>query len=443
MSRGDRFGALWRRLGLERPAQRAWAMYDWANSAFYTSVVTALFPLYYVRVVEAGRSAAEAQARLAYATSIAMAAVAVAAPSIGIAADRAAVHKRVLASFAALGSLATLAMATLAEGSGPRALVLFASANFCVSAAMVCYDALLPHVAREDELDRVSSGGYALGYLGGGLLLAAQLALVERPEWLGLGGAPATLPVRLCFATTALWWAAFTIPLWRRVPQPRPVADARAAGLLDRRRALARLVRQHPDALCVLLAFLVASDGINTFIRMATVFGAEHGLGDGFLVATILAVQLLGVPCAIVFGRLGSRFGTRPALFAGLAVYALVSIGASRMRTEAHFLVLALAVATVQGGCQSLFRSLFGSMVPRERSGEFFALFAVGEKVFAPLGPWIYAAVLSGSGSSRAAVLTLVAFFAASAAVLALVDVERGRRAAHAAAPPPSGAATR
>lgn len=446
MSRGDRLGALWRRLGLASPAQRAWAMYDWANSAFYTSIVTALFPLYYAGVVDAGVPAASSQARLANATTLCMVAVAVAAPLIGMAADRAAAHKRLLGAFAVLGSLATLAMFTLDAGHWMRALLLFGTANFFLSAGMVCYDALLPHVARADELDRVSSGGFALGYLGGGLLLGLQLALVRRPQWFGLGDDAGTLPVRLCFALTALWWAAFTIPLLRRVPQPRAALEHVQRPRLparERLRAFARLFREHPDALCVLLAFLVASDGIGTFIRMAAMFGQEHGLDQGFLVATFLAVQLLGVPFALLFGRLGSRLGTRPALFVGLLVYTLVSVGACFMRTQAHFFLLALAVAMVQGGCQALFRSLFGSMVPRQRSGEFFALFAVGEKVFAILGPLLYGAVLLSSGSSRLAVLTLVVFFAGSAAILSRVNVERGRTAARALDPGAAPSSTR
>jgi len=428
------------RLGLHRPELRAWALYDWANSAFVCTVVTAVFPIYFASVAARGLDPADATARYAAATTIGLVLAAVAAPVLGAYADAAAVKKRLLAAFLALGAGATAGLFLVGPGDWLLASILFVAATVGLNGSFVFYDSLLPHVARPDEVDRVSTAGYALGYLGGGLLLAVNLAWIQRPEWFGLPHGPgldaaqATLPTRLAFLSVAVWWVAFSVPLLRRVPEPpgaggspspTPVRDA-----LARLAATGRALRRHPEATRLLLAFLVYSDGIGTIIRMATIYGTEIGIGRGALIAAVLMVQFLGIPFAFLFGAVAGRVGAKRAVLAGLAVYALITVVGYFMTTAAHFFLLAGLVAVVQGGTQALSRSLFASLVPARRSGEFFGFFSVMEKVAGLFGPGLFALAVALTGSSRTAILSVLAFFAVGALLLTRVDVAAGQRAA-------------
>ena len=431
------------RLGLHRPELRAWAMYDWANSAFVTTVVTAVFPIYFSTVAARGLEPSVATGRYAFATTVGLVLVAVAAPLLGAYADAAALKKRLLTLFLLLGSGATAGLFLVGPGDWLLASVLFVVATIGLNGSFVFYDALLPHVARADEVDRVSTAGYALGYLGGGLLLALNLAWIQRPAWFGLphgaglDAAQATLPARLAFLSVALWWVAFSLPLLRRVPEPpaaggapssTPVRDALAALA-----ATGQALRRHPQAARMMLAFLVYNDGIGTIIRMATIYGTEIGIGRGALIAAVLLVQFLGIPFSFLFGAAAGRLGAKRSVLVALAVYALISVIGYFMTTAAHFFLLAALVAVVQGGAQALSRSLFSSLVPARRSGEFFGFFSVMEKVAGVFGPGLFAVAVALTGSSRAAILSVIAFFAVGALLLARVDVEAGQRAARAA----------
>ena len=429
------------RLGLHRPELRAWALYDWANSAMVTTVVTAVFPIYFGKVAAAGLDPPAATQRHALASTVALVAVAALAPLLGTLADVGPWKKRFLAGFLVLGTGATALLATVGHGDWLPAAALFVLGTIGLNGSFVFYDALLPHVARGDELDRVSTAGYALGYLGGGLLLAVHLAVLQRPGWFGLPAGPSltasqeTLPARLVFLSVAVWWLLFSLPLLRRVPEPavapRPPGGPGAARLaLVRLAHTLRALRAHRQALLMLAAFLVYNDGIGTIIRMATIYGTEIGIGQGSLVGAILLVQFVGIPCAFAFGALAGRIGAKRAILLGLAVYGAASVLGYFMRTAAHFYLLAMLVGLVQGGTQALSRSLFASLVPRQQSGEFFGFFAVSEKVAGIFGPLVFAAAISAGGSSRVAVLSVIGFFVAGALLLGLVDVEGGQAAA-------------
>jgi MFS transporter, UMF1 family len=432
------------RLGLGTPALRAWALYDCANSAAVTSILTAIFPIYFVSVVGADLPAALATERYAVATTASLALVAVLSPFVGAIADVRPVKKRMLAAFMALGVLASASLFFVGRGDSLLGMALLVLVNVGLNGSFVFYDALLPHVAREDELDRVSAAGYAIGYLGGGLLLAIQLVIILYPGLLGLPTgaaatpAQATFPARLAFLTTAIWWAAFTIPLLRRVPEPR-IAEAHGGAPLTFRAALTRLgstfrtLSRHRQATLMLIAFLLYNDGIGTIVRMATAFGTEIGLSSGALIAAILLVQFVGIPFSFLSGSIAERIGTKRAVLAGLAVYTGIAVLGYFTRTEAHFFALAFLVAMVQGGTQALSRSLFAALMPRHLSGEFFAFFGVAEKFAGIFGPAVFAATIAVTGTSRTAVLSVIAFFAVGALILLGVDVEAGQREARAA----------
>jgi len=424
-----------RGLGLDRPELRAWAMYDWANSAFVTTIVAAVFPIYYEQVAASGLTEGAAAFRYSLATTLALVVVALISPVLGAVADYGAMKKRLLAAFQCVSLVASAALFFVGDGDWLLALVLFGVGNVGAAAAFVFYDSLLPHIARPDELDRVSTAGYALGYLGGGLLLALNLPWISAPGWFGIPDAG--VATRLSFVSVAVWWAVFSIPLFRRVGEPpRQLERGEATGGAVMRAAVGRLgetfreLRRFRHALVLLIAFLLYSDGISTIIRMATLYGSQIGIARQHLILALLLVQFVGIPCSFLFGRVASWIGTKPAIFLSLAVYTVVSVLGYLMSTAAHFYLLAVLVGLVQGGSQALSRSLFASMIPRHKSSEFFGFFAVFEKFAGILGPLLFASAVGSTGSTRAAILSIVAFFVLGGLVLAAVDVQAGQRAA-------------
>jgi MFS transporter, UMF1 family len=421
-------------------------MYDWANSAMVTTVVAAVFPIYYYNVAGAGLPPGVATFRFGVATTLGLAIVAILAPVLGAAADYSATKKRLLGLFMLLGVGSVAGMFLIGHGDWRLASILFVLANIGAGGSFVFYDSLLPHVAREDEVDRVSTAGYALGYLGGGVLLALNLAWITAPQWFGLPSGPemtpreATLPARLAFLSVAIWWLLFSIPLFRRVSEPPrrlEPDESRSEGpirvAVTRLRETFRELRGFRQAFMMLLAFLIYNDGIGTIIKMATIYGSELGIGQSSMILAILVVQFVGIPFTFLFGSLAGVVGAKRSIFVGLLVYAGISILGYFMTTATHFMILAGLVGMVQGGTQALSRSLFSSMVPPHKSGEFFGFFAVFEKFAGILGPLIFSMTIALTGSSRNAILSVIGFFVVGAILLAMVDVEEGRRAARAA----------
>jgi UMF1 family MFS transporter len=420
------------RIGLGRPELRAWALYDWANSAFATTVVTAVFPDFFASVASAGVPPATATTRFATATTIAVALVAVVSPGLGVLADRAGLKKALLTLSASMGIAATAAMPLIGEGDWRLAALLFIVSNVGMNASLVFYDSLLPHIAAPHELDRVSSAGFAIGYLGGGVLLALNLAWILTPASFGL---PDTITaVRLSFLSVAIWWAVFSLPLLSIVKEPavpggRPTESlaSQTVGAFRHLGATLRELRAYRPAFLMLVAFLLYNDGIQTIIRMASIYGAEIGIGREERIMAFVMVQFLGVPFAFLFGQVAERLGARPSLFVTLAVYTLIAGIGYFMSTTVEFFLLAGLVATVQGGSQAISRSLFASMIPRHKSSEFFGFFSVFEKMAGVLGPALFAATTALTGSSRSAVLAVILFFVSGAAVLVMVDVREGQ----------------
>jgi UMF1 family MFS transporter len=391
-----------------------------------------------VRVAHAGTPAATANARYAAATTLAMVIIAVLSPVLGAIADFAAVKKKMLAAFLVLGIPATALMFAIGTGDWKLATALYVISNIGVAGSIVFYESLLPHVARPEEVDRVSAAGYAMGYLGSGLLMAANLAMIQRPQWFGLADSAAAM--RWSFLSVALWWLVFSIPLFRTVPEPPGGADTgarRGAGLIAGGFAQLghtfRELRGYRQAFLMLVAFLIYNDGINTIIRMAAPYAAEIGLPEGAAIGALLLVQFVGIPFTFLFGMVADRIGAKRSIFVALFVYLGITLTAYYMTTIVHFMLLATMVGMVMGGSQALSRSLFASMIPRHKSAEFFAFYGVFEKFAGIVGPALFAAMIAATGSSRGAILTLDVFFAAGAAVLFFVDVEEGRRAARAA----------
>jgi len=424
-----------KRLGLGTRELRAWAMYDWANSAFQTTIIAAIFPIFFQKVAAADLPGPVATSRFAWATTWSILIVAVIAPLLGALADYAAIKKRLLGVFLAIGAVATGAMFFISRGDWLFALVLFVIGNVGVAGSIVFYESLLPHLVPQNELDRVSAAGYAVGYIGGGVLLAINILMMSKPAWFGLPGRE--IAVRASLASVAVWWVVFSIPLFRYVPEParRIEPDERPHGnalVIAARRLVETFdeLRVYRHAFVFLLAFLIYNDGIQTIIRMATIYGTEIGLDDNAMIGALLVTQFIGIPFAFLFGMFAGRVGAKAAIFVGLVVYAFITVLGYFMRTSTEFFALAILVGMVQGGTQALSRSLFASMIPRHKSSEFFAFFSVFERYAGILGPAIFAWVVDRTGSSRNAIISVIAFFVVGAVLLTLVDVDTGRRTA-------------
>jgi MFS transporter, UMF1 family len=433
-------------LGLHRPELRAWAMYDFGISALQTTITTAVFPIFFVKVAGEGLSAPVASQWWGSVNTIAAILVAVVAPLLGALADVRAAKKRFLAAFMLLGVGATAAMFFIQHGQLVLASVLFCLAVGGATASMTFYESLLPHIATADEIDRVSTAGYALGYIGGGVLLALNLAWILAPGAFGLphgdglSKSDATLPTRLAFLSVAVWWLLFSLPVLRRVAEPprtiEPDESMTASPLrtaFTRLRETLRELREYKQAFLMMVAFTIYNDGIQTIVRMASVYGAEIGIGQSDLITAILIVQFVGIPCAFAFGTLAGRLGAKRSIFLGLLLYTGICVFAYFMRTATQFYILATMVGLVQGGTQALSRSLFASMVPKHKSGEFFGFFSVFEKFGGILGPLLFTISIGSVGSSRGAILSVILFFAVGAWVLTRVNVAEGEREALAA----------
>ena len=422
------------RVGLVTPEQRAWAWYDWANSVYFTTVITAVFPTFYATYAAKGLGLEPAQvtARFSLITTVSVATIAIAAPILGAVADYSGIKKRLLAIFMIIGVVSCAAMAMIGEGDIGLASALFFIGNIGVSGSLVFYDSLLPHVAKAGDTDRVSSAGYAMGYLSGGVMLLINLAWIMRPASFGFAdGAAAT---KAAFVAVALWWAAFSIPLFRNVPEPPTEPGERRGSVIaaafGRLGQTFREIRRYRHAFLLFIAMLIYQDGIQTVIRMSSVYGAEVGIDTNLQIAAFVMVQFVGIPFAFLFGSLGARIGTKRCIFIAIGVYIVAAVLAYFMTSVVHFFVLAFLVAMVLGGSQALSRALFSRLIPQDRTSEFFGFFAVSERFATIMGPVLFFISATLTGSSRSAIIGIVILFIAGGFVLSLVDEEEGVRAA-------------
>ena len=419
---------------LRRPVL-AWACYDWANSAFACTVMAGFFPVFFKQYWNAGVVATESTFRLGVTSGIASLLVAALAPVLGAIADRSSSRLRLLFAFTLLGSAATLALALVPQGEWGWAAALFLLASLGFWAGIVFNDSLLLHVAEPAEYDLVSGFGYALGYLGGGLLFALNVLMTQRPQWFGLAGAAEA--VRWSFVSVGLWWLLFALPclLWvRERPFGAAVGrvtwrEATRAGLHELGRTVGE-IRRYRSLVWFLAAYVLYIDGVNTVIKMAVDYGLSLGFDQSHLVKALLLTQFVAFPAALAFGWLGGRIGARNGIFLALAVYVAATGYAYFLDDARDFYLLALVVGLVQGGIQSLSRSYYGRLVPRDKSSEFFGFYNMMGKASAILGPMLVGFTAALSGSSRLSILSIVVLFIAGGALLAVAARSESPRSA-------------
>lgn len=399
----------------------SWALYDWANSAFATTVMAGFFPVFFKQHWNAGVIATESTFRLGVTSGLASLIIAVMAPVLGAIADRSSSRVRLLLMCTVLGAAATAGLALVGQGHWVGAAALYVVASLGFWGGIVFNDSLLLHVAEPAEYDLVSGFGYAMGYLGGGLLFALNVFMTMQPATFGLPDAAAA--VRVSFVMTGVWWLVFALPLVLFVKEKRsakPVVGPREAvrlGLAELRITLGE-IRKYRPVLWFLAAYWLYIDGVNTVIKMAVDYGLSLGFEASDLVAALLLTQFVAFPAALAFGWLGSRIGPRNGIFIALAVYGAATCYAYFIESARDFYALAVTIGLVQGGIQSLSRSYYGRLVPEDKSSEFFGFYNMMGKFAAVLGPLLTGFVAYATGDSRLAILSILLLFIGGAALL-------------------------
>jgi MFS transporter, UMF1 family len=410
-------------------AVRAWMMYDWANSAFATTMMAAVLPIFYIEVASKGLSSSTSASYWGLTQTASMLLVAILAPVLGAAADYAGMKMFFLRSFSYLGIAASFLFVFIGQGDYLAASLLFVLGTVGFSGGNSFYDALLPDlVPEEQKREYISSKGFACGYVGGGLLLVVNLLMIQKPGLFGLPNGEAG--TRLAFASVAVWWLVFSLPLFRQVKDrtmdaPIPFRQYTRMGF-SRTWETLKSLKQYPQLLKFILAYWFFNDGINTIITMATAYGKAIGIGTSDLIMALLITQFVGIPFTLLFGKIGERLGAKPALYISLSIYLLIVLLGYFMTSAIHFYLLAVMVGFVQGGSQAVARSLFSRLVPADRTAEFFGFLSVSGKFSSMVGPAVFAATGLITGSSRYGILALALFFLAGIALLRTVNLEQG-----------------
>lgn len=410
----------------------AWALYDWANSAFATTVMVVFFPLFFKQFLTAGQDATTSTFWLGIANGVSSFVLAIMAPWLGALADRGNAHLRFLAAFTAIGVIPTAMLGFVGDGDWVTAALLFAVASLGFWGGLIFYDSMLVKVAPPKRIDSVSGFGYALGYLGGALLLTVNVLMFAKPALFGLENPEQA--IRYSFVSVAVWWTLFAIPIFRTFPREQgraPVGAARAfrEGFQELARTF-KQVRQYRPVVLFLLAYWMYIDGVNTIMKMAVDYGLALGFPADSLISGILMIQFIGFPATLLFGMLGDRISPLVGIFVGIAVYCAVTFYAVFMTSVTEFYVMAAAIGCVQGAIQAMSRSYYGRLIPAGHAGEFYGFYNMMGKFAAVLGPLLMGTTALLTGNSRMAILSVALLFAGGAIVLTIAS-----RAARGATP--------
>lgn len=410
----------------------SWALYDWANSSFSTTVMAGFFPVFFKNYWSQGVQAIDSTARLGTTISFASLLIALLTPFLGAIADFRGSKKFFLAFFMIIGVLSCFWMATIGPGRWTDAALAYGFGMMAFSASSVFYDSLLPSIGRGTTLDYASSLGFSLGYLGGGVLFLINVIMYLKPEIFGL--ADGVSAVKVSFLTVGVWWFVFSIPLLKNVPEPQTLFVSRAhkknifqltwESLKSIGKTLAQLYK-NKNLFIFICAYWLYIDGVYTVMTMAVDFGISLGLESKHLIAALLVTQFVGFPSALVFGLLTKRWGCRKPILFCILIYSIGVIAATQMSHVLHFYALATMIGLVQGGVQSLSRSLFANMIPEQASGEYFGFFNLVGKFASILGPLVVAIGVQVTKSPHTGIGALIILFVLGGALLLKVQEPR------------------
>ncbi|ABC76097.1 MFS superfamily transporter [Syntrophus aciditrophicus SB] len=415
--------------------EKSWILYDVANSAFILTIATAVMPIFFKNVAARGVDSAVSTANWGLANAFASLLLALLAPFLGTLADYQGWKKRFFLGFLLLGVIFTLMLTVPGEGDQALCLFLYVAAYIGYAGANIFYDAFLVDVTNDRKMDWISANGFAWGYIGSTVPFILGMILIQRPAFAGFDSP--LQATRAAFVITALWWLIFSLPMIRNVHQ-RHYIPASAHPLRRSLRRLAatfREIRRYRPAFLFLAAYFFYIDGVDTIIRMATAYGVDIGMTTTQLLTIILVIQILAFPFALLYGKLADRVGTKPMLYAGMGVYgiivliayALPSMPTAQIRTLFYW-ILAVLVASSQGGIQALSRSFFGRLIPKEKSAEFFGFYNIFGKFATILGPLLMALASRITGQSRYGILSLVVLFLIGGLLLSRVPISVGTR---------------
>ena len=410
----------------------SWAFYDWANSAYSTTVMAGFFPLFFKEYWADPNNPTQSTFYLGMANSIASIVVAALAPLLGSVADQGSTKKKFLILFAFLGVIMTGGLWMVAQGNWQMAVFFYVLATIGFASGNVFYDALLPGLASEERVDAVSSLGFGLGYLGGGLLFLVNVFMYLKPEIFGIpDGATA---IKLSFLSVAVWWAVFTIPLILFVPEPKnyDTVDFKNAVRMGWVQLVQTFkeIRNMKVVGTFLLAYWFYIDGVDTIIRMAVDYGMSLNFPGESLIIALLIVQFVAFPAALIYGWLASKIGTKTAIMVGIIAYSFITLLGYFMTEAWHFYVLAILIGLFMGGIQALSRSLYTRIIPPDKSAEFFGFYNMLGKFAAIIGPALMGTIALVTGSARLSILSILLLFILGAFFLNKVDIEEGKRLA-------------
>ncbi|WP_010529845.1 MFS transporter [Lentibacillus jeotgali] len=414
---------------MKRKTNLSWMLYDFGNSAFATTIMAAVLPVFYYDVAAVGLEENLAESYWGYSQSIAVLIVAVLAPILGAISDYSAAKKKFLRFFAYMGMIASILLAFVGEGEYIFASVLLIIGNIGFSGANVFYDAFLPDIAKdEDEMDKLSASGFAFGYIGGGILLAINIVMITNYSLFGIPDA--TTASQLSFASVGIWWFVFSIPLFKNIQEEKQAMLKRDKSYVvigfSRVVNTFKEIRQFKHLLIFLIAFWMYNDGISTIIRMATIYGRGIGIDSNSLIIALLITQFVGIPFTFLFGWIATKITAKRALYITLYAYVGIVVLGYFMTSALHFYLLAVCVGMVQGGAQSLSRSIYGRMVPVNKQAEFFGFYGISSKFAAIFGPFLFGFIGQLTGSSRLGIVSLLVFFIAGIILLRFVHIEKG-----------------
>ena len=406
--------------------EKAWILYDVGNSAFYTTVMAGFFPVFFKLYWSAGQDETTSTFYLGISNTIASLVVALLAPVLGAVADIGGMKRPILFFFTVLGVLFTACLFFVDKGNYQMAMALYALATVGVASSVSIYDSQLTDVTTESNYHSISSLGYAAGYLGGGVLFAINVAMTLFPAVFGLPDSSEgkTLAVQISFLMVAVWWMLFAIPLLRHVPdKERDISPLMAVrtGLKELIGTM-RSMLQNKNIVWFLVAYWLYIDGVGTVIKMAVDYGMTLGFKSDNLIVALLITQFVGIPGSILMGRIGNKTGPKIALYIGIAIYGLVSLYSYFMSSPIDFYVLAVVIGLVQGGVQALSRSLFASIIPPEKSGEYFGFYNMLGKFAAVLGPLLIGIMVHLTGNARLGMPSVIVFFISGGLLLTRVQ---------------------
>ena len=410
----------------------SWAFYDWANSAYSTTVMAGFFPLFFKEYWADPHNPNQSTFYLGMANSIASMVVAALAPLLGSVADQGSAKKKFLTFFAFLGVIMTGGLWMVAQGNWQMAVLFYVIATIGFASGNVFYDALLPGLASEERVDAVSSLGFGIGYLGGGLLFLVNVFMYLKPELFGIpDGATA---IKLSFLSVAVWWAVFTIPLILFVPEPKNYENIDFNNAI--RMGWVQLVQTFKEIRNMkvvgtfLLAYWFYIDGVDTIIRMAVDYGMSLNFPGESLIIALLIVQFVAFPAALIYGWLASKIGAKTGIMVGITAYSFITLLGYFMTEAWHFYVLAILIGLFMGGIQALSRSLYTRIIPPDKSAEFFGFYNMLGKFAAIIGPALMGTIALVTGSARLSILSVLLLFILGAFFLNKVDIKEGKRLA-------------